>query len=67
MGVYVQTMQMSIPWECFHFAFYLVQHVAPLCLKWPMVQLFPAAWAGSMGQYLVFLSLMSTDITLVLQ
>ncbi len=31
--------------------FALVQHVVPLWLKWPMAQLFPAAWADSIGQY----------------
>ncbi len=39
--------------------FYLVQRVTPLCLPWPLTQLFPAAWAGSTGQCSVYSSLMS--------
>ncbi len=44
---------MPVSWECFDLDFALVQHVAPLCLQWPLAQLFPAAWAraGIMGQY----------------
>jgi hypothetical protein len=34
---------MVMPWFCFVFA--LVQHVAPLCLQWPLAQPLPAAWA----------------------
>jgi hypothetical protein len=32
--------------------FALVQHVMPLCLLWPLAQLFPVAWAGTTGQLL---------------
>jgi hypothetical protein len=39
-----------MPWECFSFDFALVQHVALLCLQWPLAQPFPAAWASSTGQ-----------------
>jgi hypothetical protein len=28
-----------------------------LCLQWPLAQLFLAAWAGSMGQGSVYLSI----------
>jgi hypothetical protein len=41
-------------WLChdknFAFAFALVQPVAQLFLQWSLEQLFPAAWAGGMGQ-----------------
>jgi hypothetical protein len=37
---------MVMPWECFYFIFALVEHVAPMCLQWPLGQLFIAAWAG---------------------
>ncbi len=33
-----------------------VYDVAPLCLQWPMTQLFPAAWAGSTGHCSAYLS-----------
>jgi hypothetical protein len=34
----------------------LVQHVTLFCLRCPLAQLFPAAWAGSMGQHSAYLS-----------
>jgi len=47
-------------WLCLGSAFFaLVQHVTPLRLEWPLVQLFPTAWAGSTAQFSVYLSLMS--------
>jgi hypothetical protein len=41
---------------CFNF-----QNEVQLCLQWPLVKLFPEAWASSTGLCLVFLSLMSMD------
>ncbi len=46
MGVYVQTKQMAMAWECFCFDLALVLHMVPLCMQWPLAQLFPAAWVG---------------------
>jgi hypothetical protein len=43
MGVYVQTKYMDTPWEYFCFDFALVLDVAPLCLQWPLAQLFLVA------------------------
>jgi len=37
----------------------MVQQIVPLFFQWPLIQLFPAAWAGSMGLCLVYHSLMS--------
>jgi hypothetical protein len=57
-------------WLCqgnvFVLIFTLVQHVAPLCLQWPLAQLFPAAWAGVLSQCSVYLSLMSMGKSLLL-
>ncbi len=41
-----------------------------IILQWPLAQLFPAAWAGSMGQCSVYLSEMSIGTecgTIILQ
>jgi hypothetical protein len=57
---------MAMPLECFCVAFALVQHVVPLCLGWPLAQLFPAAWAGGAGQSSVYLSSMSMFATQLL-
>ncbi len=46
---------MTIQRECFFVYNALVQHVAPLCLQWPLAQLFPAAWAVSMSQSSAYL------------
>ncbi len=35
-----------------------VYDVLPLCLQWPLAKLFPAAWVGSMGQCLFYISYM---------
>jgi hypothetical protein len=51
MGVYVQTTNMAMPFD-----FDLVQHVAPLCLQWPLAQLFLAARDGGTGKGSVNLS-----------
>ncbi len=59
MGVYVQTKYMAMTWECFYFDFAVVQHVAPLCLRWPLAHLFPAAWESNTGQCTNYLSQMS--------
>ncbi len=53
------TKQMAMTRECYHFSFALVQHAVPLCLQWPVVQPFPAAWVGTMGQCSVYLHQMS--------
>jgi hypothetical protein len=34
--------------------FALVKHVVPLCLQWPLAQLFSAAWASDIGQFSVY-------------
>jgi hypothetical protein len=39
-------------WASAQSIFFGVYDVAPLCLQWPLAQLFPAAWAGDMGQML---------------
>ncbi len=33
----------------------------PLCLQWPLAQLFPVAWEGSTGQCSVYISYMSMN------
>ncbi len=35
--------------------FALIQHVVPLCLQWPLAQLFDAAWESNLGQCSVYL------------
>ncbi len=42
-------------WACYCFGFALVQYVVPLCVQWPVRQLFPAAWTGSTGKCSVYL------------
>jgi hypothetical protein len=42
--------------------FILVQHMAQLCLQWQVAQLFQVAWAGSVGQCSVYLSLISIHL-----
>jgi len=42
----------------------LIHRIAPLCLQWPLAQLFPEAWAGGMGQSSVYFSKMSMLKTL---
>jgi len=37
-----------MPWNVYVLIFALVQQVVPLCLQWPLAQLFPATWTGSM-------------------
>ncbi len=48
-----------MPSECLCFDFALVQHLAPVCLQWPLSQLYPGAWADSTSQWSVYISLMS--------
>jgi hypothetical protein len=65
MGVYVQTMYMTMPaMVMFCFIFALIQHVAPLCLQWPLAQTFPVAWTGSTETVLSisFLDVYDTNI-----
>ncbi len=50
MGVYILTKKIALPRECCGLLFTLVQHVAPLCLHWPLAQLFSAVWPGSTDQ-----------------
>jgi hypothetical protein len=52
MGVYVQTKSMAMKSECFCFG----TASGTIILQWPLAQLFPAAWASSTGQCLVYLS-----------
>jgi hypothetical protein len=56
MGVNVQTKKMAMLRECFCLDLASVEHVAPLCLQWPLAQLFPAAWADSLGHCSVYCS-----------
>jgi hypothetical protein len=46
MGVYVQTKYGDMPGNDFVLFSALVQHLAPLCLQWQLLQLFPAAYTG---------------------
>jgi len=42
--------------KVFVLIFALVRHVTPLYMQWPLAQLFPGAWASSIGQCSVYLS-----------
>jgi hypothetical protein len=54
-------------WLCqgiiFVLIFTLVEQVVPLCLQQPLAQVFPASWAGGMGQCSVYLPEMSMGIS----
>ncbi len=47
------------------FCFYFGTACCAICLQWPLVQLFVAAWAGGTGLRSVYLSLMSMCALLV--
>ncbi len=53
---------MAMPCKCFCSVLALVQHVALLCLQWPLIKLFPTAWTDSKAQCTVYLSLMSMNV-----
>jgi hypothetical protein len=40
---------MAMPKECFYFYFLFGTACGAIILQWPLTQLLPAAWAGSMG------------------